>query len=426
MEAPRLPPDEAERLAALYELKILDTPPEERFDRITRLATKMFDLPIAYVAFVDANRQWLKSICGLSFSESPRDASFCGHAILGDEVLVIPDALRDPRFADNPLVIEDPHIRFYAGAPLSAGAGFKVGTLCVADSRPRSFDQHDLEVLKSLALLIEDGIGLIEVVALQGEIRAAKRALELAKEELEIRNEFIRKAFGCYLSEQVVDSLLASHDGLELGGSNRRVSILMSDLRDFTPMCEKLAPEEVVEVLNRYLGAMIEVISRHGGTIDEFIGDAILVIFGAPVSRENDVERAVACAVDMQLAMEAVNAANRRDGLPALAMGIGIHTGDVVVGNIGSCARMKYSVVGSPVNLTARIQSMTLGGQILISEATRRELGDLVDLIGQLRVKVKGIAGPVPIYDVGGIGGRYGLFLPQAGQHVLSFHSGSD
>jgi len=156
---------------------------------------------------------------------------------------------------------------------------------------------------------------------------------------------------------------------------------------------------------------MVEVITRNGGTIDEFIGDAILVIFGAPLLKENDVEHAVACAIDMQLAMEEVNAANRRDGLPELFMGIGINTGDVVVGNIGSSARLKYSVVGAPVNLTARIQSLTLGGQILISETTRREVGDLVEIVGQLRVKVKGIAGAVPIYDVAGIGGKYGLRL---------------
>lgn len=411
MQKPGLPPDEAERLAALYEMNILDTPPEERFDRITNIAAMMFDLPIAYVALVDANRQWFKSACGLSIPQTPRDESFCGHTILQGEIMVVPDALLDPRFEDNPMVLAGPKIRFYAGCPVSAASGSKIGTLCVADSRPRSLTDDELRLLKNMALIVEDALKLIEVVALQGEIRAAKSALERAKSDLEVRNAFIRKTFGLFLSDEIVDTLLDSPDGLRLGGEKRRVTVLMSDLRDFTPMSEKLSPEQVVELLNRYLGKMVEVITRNGGTIDEFIGDAILVIFGAPVLKENDVEHAVACAIDMQLAMEEVNAANRRDGLPELFMGIGINTGDVVVGNIGSSARLKYSVVGAPVNLTARIQSLTLGGQILISETTRREVGDLIEIVGQLRVKVKGIAGAVPIYDVAGIGGKYGLRL---------------
>lgn len=411
MQKPGLPPDEAERLAALYEMNILDTPPEERFDRITNIAATMFDLPIAYVALVDANRQWFKSACGLSIPQTPRDESFCGHTILQGEIMVVPDALLDPRFEDNPMVLAGPKIRFYAGCPVSAASGSKIGTLCVADSRPRSLTDDELRLLKNMALIVEDALKLIEVVALQGEIRAAKSALERAKSDLEVRNAFIRKTFGLFLSDEIVDTLLDSPDGLRLGGEKRRVTVLMSDLRDFTPMSEKLSPEQVVELLNRYLGKMVEVITRNGGTIDEFIGDAILVIFGAPVLKENDVEHAVACAIDMQLAMEEVNAANRKDGLPELFMGIGINTGDVVVGNIGSSARLKYSVVGAPVNLTARIQSLTLGGQILISETTRREVGDLIEIVGQLRVKVKGIAGAVPIYDVAGIGGKYGLRL---------------
>ena len=151
----------------------------------------------------------------------------------------------------------------------------------------------------------------------------------------------------------------------------------MSDLRGFTTLSERLQPEQVVTILNRYLGTMVDVILRYHGTIDEFIGDAIFVIFGAPIWRSNAAQHAVACAVDMQLAMAVVNEHNRREGLPEVEMGIGIHTGEVVVGNIGSDRRAKYGVVGRHVNLTARIESCTVGSQILISEATRREVGDL-------------------------------------------------
>ena len=199
----------------------------------------------------------------------------------------------------------------------------------------------------------------------------AYKALEQMAKELQLHNRFIRKTFGRYLTDDVVKSLLESPEGLKLGGERRKVTLMMTDLRGFTSMSGRLAPEQVVAMLNRYLGTMVEVIQQYQGTIDEFIGDAIFILFGAPVQRDDDAERAVACAMAMQLAMAGVNAQNRAEGLPEVEMGIGIHTGEVVVGNIGSDRRTKYGVVGSHVNLTARIESYTVGGQVLISDAGR-------------------------------------------------------
>jgi diguanylate cyclase (GGDEF)-like protein len=153
--APALPPDENERLRALNDLAILDTPPEERFDRVTRLAQRMFGVPIATISLIDANRQWLKSCIGGGTLELPRDITFCGHAILDDDVFVIEDALADPRFADNPLVTGAPHIRFYAGQPLRVAGGFKIGTLCVIDTAPRRFSAEDRAALRDLAAVLE-------------------------------------------------------------------------------------------------------------------------------------------------------------------------------------------------------------------------------------------------------------------------------
>jgi adenylate cyclase len=157
---------------------------------------------------------------------------------------------------------------------------------------------------------------------------------------------------------------------------------------------------------------------RHQGTIDEFIGDAILTIFGAPFSREDDAQRAVACAVEMQLAMAEVNARNESEGLPRIEMGIAIHTGEVVVGNIGSQRRTKYGIVGPPVNLTGRIESYTVGGQILISEATLQKTGDVVQVGERLSVRAKGAREPVTVHDLKGIGGSYGVFLPERQDHL--------
>ncbi len=163
MLEPAVPFDEASRLATLRGLNILDTSPEERFDRLTRLAQHLLDVPIALVSLVDANRQWFKSCQGLDASETPRSISFCGHAILDDQLFVIPDALLDPRFADNPLVTSAPHIRFYAGQPLKAINGSRVGTLCVIDRKPHQLTQAERDSLRDLALLVENELNLLDI-----------------------------------------------------------------------------------------------------------------------------------------------------------------------------------------------------------------------------------------------------------------------
>ncbi|PIM54309.1 histidine kinase [Roseateles chitinivorans] len=149
MTAP-IPANEAERIQALRELLILDTPPEERFDRIVEFAAEEFGVPIALISLVDDNRQWFKARFGLAVCETDRQSSFCGHAIHVSEVTVVPDATQDPRFADNPMVLGPPNIRFYAGAPLEIRPGIRVGTLCLIDRRRRTLDDTDLAILMSL------------------------------------------------------------------------------------------------------------------------------------------------------------------------------------------------------------------------------------------------------------------------------------
>ncbi|MEC4804036.1 MAG: adenylate/guanylate cyclase domain-containing protein [Jaaginema sp. PMC 1079.18] len=221
----------------------------------------------------------------------------------------------------------------------------------------------------------------------------------------------LRKTFGRYLTDEVVANLLEHPEGLTMGGERREITILTSDLRGFTALSERLSPEEVVKILNFYLGKMADVITAYQGTIDEFMGDGILVLFGAPTTRSNDAERAIACAVAMQQAMTEVNQTMKAWGLPDLEMGIGINTGEVVVGNIGSEKRTKYGVVGSQVNLTYRIESYTTGGQILISEQTLKTAQVDVKINGHKSVSPKGVKKPITIYDVGGIGSPYNLNL---------------
>lgn len=149
-----MPENEAQRLASLHGLNILDTPPEERFDRITRIAAATFDVPVALVSLIDENRQWFKSACGAPIGDTPRDVSFCAHAILQKDVMIVPDTLLDDRFADNPVVVNEPRVRFYAGCPLMLDDGACVGTLCLIDTRPREFDAAAIRLLRDLAALV--------------------------------------------------------------------------------------------------------------------------------------------------------------------------------------------------------------------------------------------------------------------------------
>jgi diguanylate cyclase (GGDEF)-like protein len=158
--------DETRRLATLRGLDILDTPPEERFDRLTRLAKRLFDVPLALVTLVDQDRQWFKSSTGLAATQTPREVSFCGHAISSDSILLVPDAHLDPRFHDNPFVTGEPHVRFYAGCPLSMPDGSRIGTLCLIDSQPRDFGKEDSAILGDLARMAEQEFNAVQLMSL--------------------------------------------------------------------------------------------------------------------------------------------------------------------------------------------------------------------------------------------------------------------
>jgi PAS domain S-box-containing protein len=180
MIPPAVPVDEKERIAELHSLGVLDTPAEARFDRITRTATRIFDVPIALISLVDSSRQWFKSCQGIEERETPRDISFCGHAILEDSVMNVPDAKLDQRFVDNPLVTSTPGIRFYAGAPLFGPGGKKIGTMCIADYKPRTLHQEDLTQLADLSAWAS--LELAAAVLLRQEIK--KKSEELHESEL--------------------------------------------------------------------------------------------------------------------------------------------------------------------------------------------------------------------------------------------------
>jgi class 3 adenylate cyclase len=231
---------------------------------------------------------------------------------------------------------------------------------------------------------------------------------KLSDERLRLVN-FIRDTFGRYLSKKVVDEILESPNGQEIGGHRKTVTIMMSDLRGFTSLSETSDPEDMVRLLNRYLERMSKVIMEYDGMIDEFIGDAILTVFGVPEEHDDDPLRAVACALAMQNTLMELNDEFRLEGYPALEMGIGINTGSVIVGNIGSEIRMKYGIVGATVNMASRIESNTIGGQVLVGESTYNLVKELVTVDPPQTIMMKGLKKPLVMYPVTAIGPPYNI-----------------
>jgi adenylate cyclase len=248
---------------------------------------------------------------------------------------------------------------------------------------------------------------------LAGNLNRMSEELGRLYEELEVRNRFIRDAFGRYLSDEIVEDILESPEGLKRGGEKRNVTIMLTDLRGFTAIAEASEPEQVVRMLNGYLEVMFDVIERFNGTISDIIGDSLVVLFGAPSELPERTRWSVGCAIAMQNAMVQVNRDNRAAGLPEVEMGIGLHDAAVIVGNIGSSKRLQYSVVGSGVNMASRIESCSVGGQVLASQSVVDEAGDVLRIDGHRDVRPKGAEAALRIYEIGGIGNPHNLVLKE-------------
>ena len=214
----------------------------------------------------------------------------------------------------------------------------------------------------------------------------------------------VESAFARYTSPDIADYVLTTSEGQKRGGLTQNVSIIMSDLRGFTALATTMSAQRLIELLNHYFEKMVTVIEKYHGTVIEFLGDGIFIVFGAPKELPDHADLAVRCAVEMQNAMASVNEWNRKNGYPELEMGIGVNSGDVVVGNIGSDKKMKYGCMGSPVNTTGRLEALTIGGQVLISENTKVLLSEEITYSSAGAFLPKGSADELGYYELTGIG----------------------
>ena len=261
------------------------------------------------------------------------------------------------------------------------------------------------EKKREMLAVFGDLSGLYE---LQDALEAMNR-IEALNQKLNRRNQLLEKTFGRYLSDEIVNELIESPDALAMGGKKRLITVMMSDLRGFTALCEHIDAEILILMLNHYLGEMIELIEKFGGTLIEIEGDGILAVFGALGNDPDHAEHAVAAALSMQSRLPAINAWNEERGYPALQMGIGINCGDVVVGNFGSEKRTRFNVIGSQVNLCGRIESYTVDGQVLISPYTRELIKAPLTISGSLTVSPKGVEHDLELYQITAIGAPYDI-----------------
>lgn len=242
---------------------------------------------------------------------------------------------------------------------------------------------------------------------------AVAKEIQSLNVQLEHRNEFLYKVFGKYFSDEVLEVILSGTDDVSIGDRNE-IAVLLCDLRGFSAKAEEMRPDDLMLLLNRFFGAMVEKIAKYNGTVIEFMGDAILAIFGAPIANERYVESAVAAAISMQNAMKEINEYCRENRIAELEMGIGVHCGEAFVGNVGSEKMMRYNVIGRVVNECSRIESCSLGGQVLVSDKIVKRLSGDVTIENHLSVEAKGIRQPLQIYEISGMGGEYQCSLEKS------------
>ena len=295
--------------------------------------------------------------------------------------LLSQDAAADEQFAGVESIVSQ-GVRSTICAPLIAESGVH-GAIYADRLDPfASFTPDDLELISAVASQT--------AVAVEN-VRAHER---LAREEV------ARANYGRFLPEYVVKQMLENPESFKLGGVNQKITVLFADIRGFTRLSEHAEPEKVVQLLNKYFSAMTDIIFAHGGTLDKYLGDGLMALFGAPTATPDDATNALNAAVAMQRRLIGINEDLIKEGLPEVAIGIGLHTGEAVVGYIGSERRSEYTAIGDTVNTASRLESNSQGGQILLSDAAKQAATCRYKLIALEPIAVKNRVQPVPLFEV--------------------------
>jgi adenylate cyclase len=301
-----------------------------------------------------------------------------------DKVAILSDnAPEDTRFGGESILMQ--RVRSTMCAPLVGGEGQVLGVLYVDNvTSTHRVDEEDLEFLAAFA-------GIAAVAIEHGQFS------ERIQHELVVRNNFER-----YFAPSLAARIAGSPDSVKLGGDKRPVAVLFSDIRGFTALSQSMTPDDMAGLLSEYFTEMVDCVFRHGGTLDKFMGDAVMAQWGAPIATEDDADRAMRAAIEMMHALETLNVKWRAAGRPELAIGIGLSYGEVFAGNIGSERRLEFTVIGDTVNLANRLCGAAEAGEILLSDDIRRVLRKPPAMDERPPLELKGTAEPVPVYRVTG------------------------
>src|SRR5688572_20445498 len=307
--------------------------------------------------------------------------SIARKAVAEKVALLSDDAVQDDRFTGDSIVMQQ--VRSAICAPLIGSEDRVLGVLYVdTPSVTHRFTDEDLEF----------------VVAFAGIAAVAIENSEFAER---IRREtLVRSNFERYFAPQLAERIASAPGAIKLGGEKRRVAVLFSDIRGFTKLSESMTPDEMASLLTEYFTEMVECVFRHGGTLDKFMGDAVMAQWGAPIGMPDDADRAMSAALDMMAAMETLNERWKSEGRPRLELGIGLNYGEAFAGNIGSERRLEFTVIGDTVNTASRLCSAAESGEILITEEMRRALKSPPKLAECPPVELKGKSQPLPVYRV--------------------------
>jgi adenylate cyclase len=298
-----------------------------------------------------------------------------------DKVAVLSDdAGEDQRFTGQSVVLQK--VRSAMCVPLIGSENRVLGVLYVDNFSMKRFGESDLDFLIAFA-------GIAAVAIENGQLAERIKFEALARSNFE-------RFFTPHLAARIANS----PDAVKLGGDKRHVAVLFSDIRGFTALSETMNADSMAKLLTEYFTEMVECVFRHGGTLDKFIGDAVMAQWGAPIGERDDCDRAMQAALDMMEELERLNARWQAEGRPTLQIGIGLNVGDVFAGNIGSDRRLEYTVIGDPVNVSSRLCGAAGPGEILLSDTFKQELGSPPPMEPLPPMELKGKSQPLPVFRV--------------------------
>ena len=390
-----IPDNDAERVKALESYDILDSAQEQVFDDVTELAAALTGCRVSYIGFFDEKRLWLKSKYGLpaDLTERPRELTLCSPTICQSDLVMVPDMSKNARYADLPTVKNPPNAKFYCAMPLINPEGFALGTLCVWDTEVMELEPPIQQCMRRLARQVLSKLELRrKLIELKEDNRTALQALESERNNSRKLTERLQGLFPSSLAESVLDDENIEPRFYDCA------TVMFIDFEDFTSLAETIEPRVMVEQLGDFFAVFDRIVEKHGLEKIKTIGDGYLAAAGLPKVSPDHAHRACKAALEIQEAMERRNAERRKLLLPEWQIRIGIHSGSVITGIVGT-TRRTYDVWGDGVNLASRLQENCEAGRINISESTAGLLGDAFQLQERGRIEAKN-KGQVRMYYV--------------------------